>query len=126
MISLETDKGVIVVKRTAEFVLGLIGGIVGVLSGFSGVLLGGVAEALQVDGSGTVSTASWIAILFSVLGIVGAGIVKNKTALGSLFMIISAVAGFICISFLYTIPALLLLIAGIMGFARKDKSGVAA
>ncbi|WP_109689916.1 DUF4064 domain-containing protein [Tumebacillus permanentifrigoris] len=112
-------------KRTAEFVIGLIGGIVGILCGFSGVLLGGVAEAMQVDGSGTVSAASWVAILFSVLGIVGASIVRKKTGLGSLFMIISAVVGFICISFFYTVPALLLLIAGIMGFARKDKSGAA-
>lgn len=124
--ALNTVEGVICVKRTAEFVMGLIGGIVGILCGFSGVLFGSFAESLQVDGSGTVSTASWIAILFSVVGIVGAGVVKKKTTLGSLLMIISAVVGFVCISFFYTVPAILLLIAGIMGFARKDRSGVAA
>ncbi|MBL0386477.1 DUF4064 domain-containing protein [Tumebacillus sp. ITR2] len=112
-------------KRTAEFVMGLIGGIVGILCGFSGVLLGSVAASLQVDGSGTVSTASWIAIAVSVLGIVGAGIVKKSTKLGSLFMLIAAVVGFICISFFYTVPAILFLIAGIMGFARKGKGAVA-
>ncbi|KEO83957.1 DUF4064 domain-containing protein [Tumebacillus flagellatus] len=113
-------------KRTAEFVMGLIAGIVGILCGFSGVLFGGIAESLQVDGAGVVSTASWVAIAISVLGIIGAAIIKSKTALGSLFMIVAAIVGFICISFFYTVPAVLFLIAGIMGFARKNKSGVAA
>jgi hypothetical protein len=113
-------------KRTAEFVLGLIGGIFGVLAAFSGVFFGAVATALEVDSGGVVSAASWVAVVLSILGIIGSAMIKNKTTLGSIFMLIAAIGGFICISVLYTLPGVLLLIAGIMGLVRKDKSAAGA
>jgi hypothetical protein len=113
-------------KRTAEFVVGLIGGILGILAGLSGVFFGAVATAFEVDGGSMVSGASWIAVALSVLGLIGAAVVKNKTMLGSILMLIAAIGGFICISFLYILPGVLLLIAGIMGLVRKDRSTVGA
>lgn len=106
--------------------MGLIAGIVGILCGFSGVLFSGFIEAFHVDGTGGLTIASWIVVAVSVLGIIGALVINNKTALGSLFMIVAAIVGFIFISFFYTVPAILFLISGIMGFVRKDESGVAA
>lgn len=112
-------------KRTAEFVMGLIGGILGILAGFMGVFVGSIATALEVDQGGFVSGASWIAILLSVLGIVGAGLVKSKTKAASILMLIAAVGGFFCIGLLYLLPGILLLIAGIMGLARKGEAPAA-
>jgi hypothetical protein len=113
-------------KRTAEFVLGLIGGILGILAALSGVFFGAVATALQVDGGGAVSTASWVAVALSILGIIGAAMIKSKTGLASIFLLIAGIGGFICISALYILPGVLLLIAGIMGLVRKDKSAAGA
>ena len=36
-------------------------------------------------------------------------------------MTIAAIGGFICISFIYILPAVLLLIGGLMGFSAKRK-----
>lgn len=113
-------------KRTAEFVLGLIGGILGILASLSGVLFGAVATAMNVDAGGVVSGASWGALILSILGIVGASMIKKKTLVASIFLLVAAIGGFICLSVIYVIPAILLLIAGIMGLVRKDNSGTGA
>ncbi len=41
-------------------------------------------------------------------------------------MTIAAIGGFICISFIYILPAVLLLIGGLMGIFRKEKVAVSA
>lgn len=109
-------------KRTGEFVLGLIGGIIGILAGLSGTFLGALAQAFNVDQAGTVSTAAWVAVLLSVIGLIGACIVKRRTMLASIFMLVAGIGGFICLSMLYIVPGILLLIAGIMGLVRKDRT----
>ena len=39
-------------------------------------------------------------------------------------MTIAAIGGFICISFIYILPAVLLLIGGLMGIFRKESDSV--
>jgi hypothetical protein len=111
-------------SRTVEMVLGMIGGILGICAALFGVLVGGVATAMEVESGALVSGASWLAMLFSILGIVGAAMVKSKTRMASIFMIVAAVVGFLCISFFYLLPTILLLIAGIMGLVRKAPTAV--
>ncbi|WP_171779429.1 MULTISPECIES: DUF4064 domain-containing protein [Clostridium] len=109
-------------KRTVEFVLGLIGGIFGIISGIGAVGLGGLGSAVGASGSTTVGGLGIVAILFSVLGIVGAVFVRTKGKLGGAFMIIAAIGGFICISYFYILPGVLLIIPGLMGLLKKNQS----
>lgn len=112
-------------KRTGEFVLGLIGGIIGILASLSGTLFGALATSMGVDQGGAVSTASWIALVLSVLGLIGACIVKKNSTLASIFMLIAGIGGFICISMLYIVAGILFVIAGVMGLVRRDKTASA-
>ncbi|WP_255287117.1 hypothetical protein [Bacillus pseudomycoides] len=41
-------------------------------------------------------------------------------------MTVAAIVGFICISLVYILPAVLLLIGGLMGIFRKGKASVSA
>ncbi|CAI8834495.1 Inner membrane protein [Bacillus pseudomycoides] len=41
-------------------------------------------------------------------------------------MTIAAIGGFICISLIYILPGVLLLIGGLMGLLRKNKAAVSA
>jgi hypothetical protein len=109
-------------KRTTEFVLGLIGGIVGFFGALIALAVGGIGQALGGSGASTITGLGWGAILFSILGIVGSAVVRNKAKLGGWFMIISAVGGLICISFFYSLSFVLLLIAGLMGVIKKDET----
>jgi uncharacterized membrane protein len=109
-------------KRTAEFVLGLIGGIFGIIAGIMAMTIGGVASAFSADGANTITSLGIGAILLSVLGIVGAVVVRNKGKLGGLFMTIAAIGGIICVSYFYILSGILLIIPGIMGLVKKDQS----
>lgn len=113
-------------KRTTEFVLGLIGGIFGVMGAMIALFIGGVDAAVNSSGQSEIIGLGWAAVAFSILGIVGASIVKGKPKLGGGFMTIAAVAGIICISMFYILPGILLIIGGLMGLIRKDKSSLAA
>ncbi|WP_176112607.1 hypothetical protein [Bacillus mycoides] len=53
---------------------------------------------------------------FTFLGIVGYVVVKKNAKVG----------GFICISIVYLLQGVLLLIGGLMGIFRKDKTAVSA
>lgn len=45
---------------------------------------------------------------------------------GGIMMTVAAIGGFICISVIYLLPGVLLLIGGLMGIFRKDKATVSA
>lgn len=106
-------------NRTTEFVLGLIGGIFGFGGAVFAVMFGAVDEA--VSGSSEISNLGWAAMLFSVLAIVGAILVKSKPKLGGILMLVSGIGGFISIFVFYILSAVLLVIAGLMGVLRKEK-----
>ncbi|EJQ14778.1 MULTISPECIES: DUF4064 domain-containing protein [Bacillus] len=113
-------------KRTAEFVLGLIGGIFGILCAFIALFIGGLGSALEADGANTVIGLGWGAVALSILGIVGSVMVRSKAKVGGIMMTVAAIGGFICISLIYLLPGVLLLIGGLMGIFRKDKVVVSA
>lgn len=106
-------------KRTTEFVLGLLGGIFGFGAAFFALFFGAVDEA--VSGSSEVIGLGWAALLFSALAIVGSIVVKFKAKTGGILMLLAAIGGFISVSLFYVLPGLLLLIAGLMGIFRKEK-----
>ena len=105
-------------KRNTEFVLGLLGGIFGIFAGILGLVVGGIDSV--ISGSAEIVGLGLSAILFSILGIIGASIVKNKNKLGGWFMVIAAVGGTISISWFYLISGLLLFIAGLIALIKKD------
>ena len=106
-------------KRTFEFVLGLIGGIFGFFGALIALMFGGIGSALGGEGASTIIGLGWLAILFSIIGIVGAALVKSKTKVGGWMMIISAVGGVISVSFAYALSFILLIIAGLMAVIKK-------
>ena len=106
-------------KRTVEFVLGLIGGIFGCFGALIVLIFGGIGSALGGEEASTIIGLGWLAILFSIIGIVGEALVKSKTKIGGWMMIISAVGGVISVSFAYTLSFVLLIIAGLMAVIKK-------
>ncbi|EGT3614913.1 DUF4064 domain-containing protein [Clostridium perfringens] len=104
-------------KRTAEFVLGLIGGILGLLISFPTFIIMGFMPVTD-----SLSSIAWVtnalATVLAIVAIVFACLVNKKTKLSGIIMIITGVGLFLC-NFLNIIPAILLLVAGIMSLARK-------
>lgn len=100
-------------SRTAEFILGLIGGIFGLISAMIVVF---VETAFPSLGD---QSAGWYAVLFSIIIIISAIIVKGKPKLAGIGLLVGAVGGLINIGLFYIIPGALAFIAGIMALVRK-------
>lgn len=109
------------IARTAELVLGILGGIFGLGGAIIALSIGGIGGALGAEGAGLISGLGWLAIVASVIGIVGAALVNSKTRLAGGLMLLAAVLGLIAISFFYLIATILLGIAGILALVRKEK-----
>jgi Protein of unknown function (DUF4064)/zinc-ribbon domain len=105
---------------TVEFILGLIGGILGFLVGLAEIAFGSLGTAFAVQGSSNIIGLGFGAIIFSIIGIVGAAIVKNHTKIAGYLMIISAIGGLICASIFYILSFILLIIGGIMAVRYKN------
>ncbi|GAB6284791.1 MAG: hypothetical protein STSR0009_09910 [Methanoregula sp.] len=105
---------------TVEFILGLIGGIIGFFAGVAAIGIGALGSAFSAQGASSLIGLGIGAIIFSIIGIVGAAIVKSNTKNAGYLMIISAIGGLICISAFYILSFILLIIGGVMAVRHKE------
>lgn len=100
-------------------VFGIIGGILGILSAFSVMILGGTFGHLA--GWGNIASLGFIVLISSVAGLLGAIKSKENRKYGW-FMIGAGVAGFVFNFLAYVIPAVLLISGGIIVLTWKKSS----
>lgn len=100
-------------NRTTEFVLGLLGSIFGFGGSFFVLFVGVWSEEISKLGG--------MAVLFSILAIIGAIVVKFKAKLGGWLLLVSGIGILFSISLFGVLPAILLVPAGLMGIIRKPK-----
>lgn len=86
------------------------------------MFIGGTATAFGSSHGSTITGSAIIALILSILGIIGSIMVTNKTILAGIFLIAAAIIGFICIFMFYVLPGILLLIAGLICFLRKNSN----
>lgn len=116
--------------RKASFIVGLIGGILGIIScGF--LLFSALNMKVTEADINKVLTFSIIGLLLSIAALVGSCIVEKKKNLSGTLMIVAAIANIPCslysisadnpITFiLCAVVAILLLISGIMALCLKN------
>ncbi|WP_167630651.1 DUF4064 domain-containing protein [Listeria valentina] len=124
--------------RKAEFVLTLIAGITGIIAGLFGILGGGILGAASQSSEFATSTAyntsdmeilaatSGMVVILAIFALV-AGIlllifsffIKKNAKLWGILTLILGVIGFFLVGFLWIVPGVLAVIAGIMCLARK-------
>ncbi len=100
--------------RIAALILGILGGLAGIFGGSLAIFVGGVGQAFELEGAATVTGLGFAAIPAGILGLVGGAIAIAKPKAAGIMMIISAVAGLICVSAAYVLAAILLVIGGIL------------
>ncbi|PLR90598.1 DUF4064 domain-containing protein [Bacillus halotolerans] len=113
-------------KRIVEFVLSLIGSILGIVAAIIALIIA-YSDALlnafiHLDLSSELIGVSWGSVFFSSIGFLASFAIGVKPKLSGILLIISGVGGLFCISLLYLIPAILMIIPGIMVFVRKEKT----
>lgn len=106
--------------RTAEFLLGLIGGIFGILGAVFAVVVGQIGAAFS-PGLESVTYLGISALFFAFLGLVGGAIVKSRAKAGAGLMLVSAIGGLISVSLAYVPAFLLLLVGGVKAVLGSDE-----
>lgn len=106
-------------KPRAEFLLGLVGGLVGILMGALAIFLGGAEAVVENIENSTIVAKGWGAVFLSLIGIAASFISKNKPKLGGAFMLGAAIGGFLCIYMFYVMPGVLLGVAGLIALNNK-------
>jgi hypothetical protein len=121
-------KGWKTMKRQAEFILGLVGGIIFsivavvyfLLSMASGRSVVELLPSAEASGSATVISYCIIILLLALLGLFGAIMVNKKDVTAGILMMVSGILGFASSgfpwSFLWSVPQI---VAGIMACVPK-------
>ncbi|SFJ67867.1 hypothetical protein SAMN02799624_05444 [Paenibacillus sp. UNC496MF] len=99
--------------------MGIIGGIFGIIASIIAMMVGGIGSAFAADGANQIVALGFVAMLFSILGIIGGAISRSKKKLAGTFLLVSGIGGFICISLFFTISGILFIVAGLMGLLSK-------
>ena len=100
-------------SRAVELLLGLLCGIFGLFGAFLAISMGRLGEASEVPEASEFIVLGYAAIVFSIIGIIGAVLVGSKTKTAGWLMIISAYGGLISTSFSFLLPFMLILFGGI-------------
>ncbi|MEK3709360.1 hypothetical protein NST16_04850 [Bacillus sp. FSL K6-1005] len=113
-------------KRTIEFFLSLTGSLFGVVAS---ILALGIAYLdlffhliRYFEMTSDLLVGAWGSLIFSCVGFTASIVVLFKPRLSSVLLFISGIGGLICIDWFYLIPAVLMIISGIMVFVRKEKT----
>lgn len=107
--------------RTAEMILGVIGGIFGIIAGVFAITVGGLGSAFGVSDAGLVAILGFGAILLGLLGLVGGAIVNKNNKVAGGLMLSTGILGFIAISAFWILAGILLIIGGILAIRTKDE-----
>ncbi len=104
-------------KRTAEFVLGLIGSIWAILIAIGTIFISGFAPVTN-ELAGTAMITNSIGLISAICAVISACLVNSKTKVSGIIMTVCGIVVFLT-NFIQIIPAILLIIAGVMCLTRK-------
>jgi len=104
-------------KRTPEFVLGLIGSIWSTLVAFATFVFAGFLPVTN-ELAGTAMLTNVLGVIAGIVSIVFACMVNSKTKVSGIILTVCGVVIFLT-NFFQIIPCILLLISGIMCLTRK-------
>lgn len=104
-------------KRTPEFVLGLIGSIWAMLIAIGTIFFSGFMPVTN-GLAGTAMVTNAVGLISAICAVIFACLVNSKTKVSGIVMTVCGVVVFLT-NFLQIIPAILLIIAGVMCLARN-------
>lgn len=108
-------------KRVAEMILGLIGSIFAFGSAFFGMAFGAVDEA--VNGSSEISSMGTTAFVFAAIALIASIVVNWLPKTMGAILVVSGIVVLVATGLFGVLPAILIVIGGLMGLFRKvDKS----
>ena len=108
--------------RIAALVIGIFGAMAGFAGALFAMVVGGIGEAFGADEGSSVAILGFVALVASIVGLVGAALALAKPRVAGGLMGVSAVVGLIATSLAYALATVLLLVAALLAFlGRREK-----
>lgn len=111
-------------KRIAEMVLGILGSIFAFGSSFFALAFGTVDEAF--NGKSEITSMGSTAFLFSVIALIFAIVVNWRPRFSGVVLVISGIVILFSTGLFGVLPAILIVMSGLMGIFRKRKKNIEA
>ena len=110
--------------RVTAMIVGILGGLIALEGTALTLGASGVGSVFGVAHSGQAFVLSSAALVFAVLGIIGAVVTLARPVLGGILMILAVIGGTVAITGAFLLGAIVLLAAGILAFmsARRAPS----
>ena len=110
--------------RIASLIIGIFGAIAGFIGALLAMLVGGIGVALDESEGNQIVVLGMVALLMSIVGLVGAALAMAKPRAAAMLMALSAIVGIVVIFLAYIVAMVLLLIAAALAFlGRNEKRG---
>lgn len=107
--------------RTGALVVGILAGIIALVSAVATLMIGGLGSTFAAEDAGLIVGLGWSALVFSFLGILGAGLALAKPRISAGILLVSTLGITISISWFAVLAAPLFLIACILAFLGRHK-----
>ena len=107
--------------RIAALIVGIFGAMAGFIGALVALAVGGIGGAIEVEGAETVIIGGWIALLMSVVALVGAALSMAKPRVAAGLMAVSAIVGVIAVFAAYVLATILLTVAAIFAFLGRQR-----
>jgi hypothetical protein len=113
--------------RVAALILGIVGGVLGLIASILAITVGGIGHAVGASNADQVTGLGFLAFACTIVGFVGAGLALAKPRMAALLLLIAGVVGFISISVFWLLSGPFLLVGALLAFlGRGSKAPVAA
>ena len=110
--------------RIAALIIGIFGAAAAFVGALLAMLFGGVGVALDESEGEQIVVLGMVALLMSIVGLVGAALSIAKPRAAAVLMALSAIVGVVLIFVAYIVATVLLLIAAVLAFlGRKEGRG---
>lgn len=106
--------------KNAARILGIIGGIIGLLTAIAVLLFGGLGGLFELPGAGVVSGLGWLALIASIVGLVGGVIAITRPTLAGALMLGAAVVGLIAVGLFFIVAAIILAVGGALALLGRN------
>lgn len=110
-------------SRTAEFIFGFIGSLIGIVAALMAGSLGGLGAAVNSGDpiADRLMMGGGIALVISIIASIGSMFVWKSPRVSGAIMVSAALIGIVSAMFFYILPFIMLLTGGLMALLRKEK-----
>jgi len=108
--------------KGAVLALGILGAVFGLIGAVFALGLGSLGNSFGSQELASISKNGLVALVASIVGLVGAVLVFSKPRLAGWLMIGAGVVGFVVAFLAYIIGAIFFVVAGIMALTLKEKA----